>query len=56
MNREVLLVIYAIVLVIFLCLSFFFSSADMAYGSVDQFRFKSALEKSPEKEKKILHL
>ena len=54
MNREVLLVIYAIVLVIFLCLSFFFSSADMAYGSVDQFRFKSALEKSPEKEKKIL--
>ncbi|MDY5431957.1 MAG: hemolysin family protein [Candidatus Enterosoma sp.] len=54
MNREVLLVIYAIVLVIFLCLSFFFSSADMAYGSVDQFRFKSALEKTPEKEKKIL--
>ena len=54
MNREVLLVIYAIVLVIFLCLSFFFSSADMAYGSVDQFRFKSALEKSPKKEKKIL--
>ena len=54
MSREVLLVIYAIVLVIFLCLSFFFSSADMAYGSVDQFRFKSALEKSPEKEKKIL--
>lgn len=54
MNREVLLVIYAIVLVIFLCLSFVFSSADMAYGSVDQFRFKSALEKSPEKEKKIL--
>ncbi|MDY4188646.1 MAG: DUF21 domain-containing protein, partial [Candidatus Enterosoma sp.] len=54
MNREVLLVIYAIVLVIFLCLSFFFSSADMAYGSVDQFRFKSTLEKSPEKEKKIL--
>ena len=54
MNREVLLVIYAIVLVIFLCLSFFFSSADMAYGSVDQFRFKSALEKSPEQAKKIL--
>ncbi len=47
MNRETLVIVYSIVLVILFILSFFFSSSDMAYGSVDIFRLDKELEKKP---------
>ncbi len=43
------LIFYGIAILIFLFLSFFFSSADMAYGSVDILRFDSELKKNPNK-------
>ncbi len=43
------LIFYGIALLIFLCLSFFFSSADMAYGSVDVLRFDVEAKKNPKK-------
>ncbi len=39
-NREILIIVYSVSLVILLFLSFFFSSSDMAYGSVDILRFE----------------
>ncbi len=39
-SREILIIVYSIVLVLLLFLSFFFSSSDMAYGSVDLLRFE----------------
>ncbi len=47
MSRETLIIVYSIVLVILFGLSFFFSSSDMAYGSVDIFRLDKALEQKP---------
>lgn len=43
------LIFYGIAILIFLCLSFFFSSADMAYGSVDILRFDVESKKNPKK-------
>lgn len=50
MNRELLITVYAIVLAILFVLSFFFSSSDMAYGSVDLYR----LEKDKDTKKSVL--
>lgn len=50
MNRELLITVYAIVLAILFVLSFFFSSSDMAYGSVDLYR----LEKDKDAKKSVL--
>lgn len=50
MNRELLITVYAIVLAILFVLSFFFSSSDMAYGSVDLYR----LEKEKDTKKSVL--
>lgn len=50
MNRELLITVYAIVLAILFVLSFFFSSSDMAYGSVDLYR----LEKDKDTKKNVL--
>lgn len=47
MSRETLIIVYSIVLVILFGLSFFFSSSDMAYGSVDIFRLDKALGQKP---------
>lgn len=43
------LIFYGVAILIFLCLSFFFSSADMAYGSVDILRFDVESKKNPKK-------
>mgnify|MGYP002519220891 FL=1 len=43
------LILYGVAIIIFLCLSFFFSSADMAYGSVDILRFDVESKKNPKK-------
>lgn len=45
MSREVLIIVYSIALFLLLICSFFFSSSDMAYGSLDLLRF----EKEPNK-------
>lgn len=47
MNRQLLITVYAIILAVLLVLSFLFSSSDMAFGSVDIFRFNKELEKKP---------
>ncbi len=39
-SREILIIVYSISLILLLFLSFFFSSSDMAYGSVDILRFE----------------
>ncbi len=50
-KNEILVIVYSCVLVILLCLSFFFSSSDMAYGSVDSFRYEKALKDDPNNKK-----
>ena len=47
MSRETLVAIYSVILVILFILSFFFSSSDMAYGSVDLFRLEKAVNEKP---------
>ena len=49
MSRTISLIVYGVAIVIFLCLSFFFSSADMAYGSVDILRFDVEAKNSQKK-------
>lgn len=50
MNSHLALIIgYSIALVVLFFLSFFFSSSDMAYGSVDVLRLHSEQEKNPSK-------
>lgn len=49
MKNYLSLIFYGVAILIFLFLSFFFSSADMAYGSVDILRFDSELKKNPNK-------
>ena len=49
MSRTISLIVYGVAIVIFLCLSFFFSSADMAYGSVDILRFDVEAKSSQKK-------
>lgn len=49
MSRTGLLILYGIAVAIFLCLSFFFSSADMAYGSVDVLRLEKEEKNNPKK-------
>lgn len=50
MNSHLALIIgYSIALVVLFFLSFFFSSSDMAYGSVDVLRLRSEQEKNPSK-------
>ena len=50
MSKEMILVIvYSFVLVIFFFLSFYFSSSDMAYGSVDILRFDRELKVNDKK-------
>ena len=49
MNREILITIYICVLIIFFILSFFFSSSDMVYGSVDIIHLESELNKNKKK-------
>lgn len=51
MNRIVLIVVYCCLLLIFLALSFLFSSADMAYGSVDVTRLDKAIADHPKQTK-----
>jgi putative hemolysin len=51
MNRPVLIAVYSVVLLIFVCLSFLFSSADMAYGSVDVLRLEKASNEHPKQKK-----
>lgn len=49
MSKEILITIYSIILVIFLSLSFFFSSSDMAFGSTDLLRYERDLKIVPVK-------
>ena len=49
MSKEILIIIYSVVLILMLFLSFFFSSSDMAYGSVDIIRFESKQNDSDKK-------
>ncbi len=51
MNRIILIVVYSCLLLIFLSLSFLFSSADMAYGSVDVTRLDKAIADHPKQTK-----
>lgn len=44
MDSKTLIIIYSVLLVILLGLSFFFSSSDMAYGSIDLYRFEKEIE------------
>ncbi len=53
MNNIVKIVAYSIALFCFLCLSFFFSSADMAYGSVSIHRLDELEKTSPDKKKVV---
>lgn len=53
MNNIVILIVYSILLIICLCLSFVFSSADMAYGVVKLSRFDLELNKDKKHFKKI---
>lgn len=46
-ERLTLVIVYSIVLLILVILSFIFSSADMAYGSVDKYKIQNELEKKP---------
>ena len=55
MNRELLITIYICVLVIFFLLSFFFSSSDMVYGSVDILHLESELKKNNKKSVKYAY-
>lgn len=55
MNRKLLITIYICVLVIFFLLSFFFSSSDMVYGSVDILHLESELKKNNKKSVKYAY-
>lgn len=55
MNRELIITIYICVLVIFFLLSFFFSSSDMVYGSVDILHLESELKKNNKKSVKYAY-
>lgn len=50
-SRQWLLIVYGIATIVLMFCSFFFSSADMAYGSVDVLRFDAASKKCPSKSK-----
>ena len=49
MDREYLVIIYSVILIIFFLLSFYFSSSDMAYGSVDILHLESEMNKNNKK-------
>ena len=49
MSREILIAIYAIVLFVMISLSFFFSSSDMAYGSINPLRYDLITDKKQQK-------
>ncbi len=53
MNPIVLSIVYGVVLLIFIALSFFFSSSDMVYGSVDTYLLEDNLNKNPKKKSAI---
>lgn len=54
MNRIFTAILYGLIIIVCLVFSFFFSSADMAYGIVPLSRFDNEIAKHPKKEKKIL--
>lgn len=50
-NKEILIIVYIVALILLLALSFYFSSSDMAYGSVDLSRF----EREQNKKKSVIY-
>lgn len=50
-SKEILIIIYSVSLILLLALSFYFSSSDMAYGSVDLSRF----EREENKKKSVIY-
>lgn len=53
MNRIFIAILYALIIIVCLVCSFFFSSADMAYGVVSLSHFDNDLKLNPNKAKKI---